>query len=1536
MHLSRKNIWLPALCLLWFGASYLEAQDASNQLDYTLEDASRIGTGNIYFPKSVESDGVVAVVYQDVNFITSDSGSISLSAAIYRNGTWGTVSRFIDPIEFVREAPPEIFSAAFGRNGLLVVAHASDANTITIHQLDTSAAVITATELSQLQAADTVVAPRLFRRPNGSIICFVSSLESSRDRITPLFAISTNGQNWSSFRKFGSTTINQANFLPAYTALGNREVIVYQNLMIGESSTYQLFLQYTDNNGSSWSRPKRITNVRLPYEEGRVDEYDNQRATLVSYRENIGVAWERKRRGEAPRVFYAAVDRGGTIIDEPVLISSLSDSATSPAFAVLGNELYLAWNSETRNRRSTQIARQTLSGNWVSSTISGTRESVFPNVVANGTEQLFVSWLENVDGTNRRLINNRITLPTDTIRLVGNNFSIGRPSNQTLPQLSWELPETIGQLSQLRYSWSKDEVGSIKKAITLPTTQRSVRIIADSEGDWYFKLFPIDTFGNPIEIDAVQYTHDRTAPSAPLISGIDTDARGFLPSNTFTVQWDSALNDDIAGYFVDLKRVGRETSQISTVTQPDDTENFTSTTTEKSLSVQNIDNGLWELVVAAVDRAGNSSEANRQYLRLNKYVPVTLIFSINSSPSDADGQESITISGRGFLSDGAITTCIFDRDRALPYDYTFAADSGNCNVNSDTRIAGITSTAINSGQYYVGLTHNKRGVTFSSSAFELLSTGTVIFGDFTTDFAALTVGGQPGILGGALSQIGSWPFYLAIIALIILSIILVFRLFATIAEGRSYREELQALVAGRGIQYTDKEYMQQIRKLEIRGIGLRVKFTLFITLLVVAVILTISSILGGTSLNRQERILADGLQQRIDVLLDSVANQASVVFLDPVNLVAELRPLADQAVVLNEAEYVTITGQNRQADAYNTVWATSDLAILDYNANTTADNLLSTPTFQAGNSTLNDAVSPLIDMLRQQLNTEITDGVESIPSDIIDINRRIVAVITQSGGNLDANAGTLSDLDTQLASLTQELNTVLRTVNGTTFSTPVFDPLRLDRKNTNYTFYRPIVGWSGSAVALSGEYYQGMIRIGISTENLITELNAARREIIITTLIIAIVAMIVGFIGSSILATVVVAPISKVVKGVEVISQTDDKSELRDHTIKVKSKDELSLLAQRVNAMTEGLVKASDANKELIVGKEVQKLFIPLQKDEAGKKLSIASDSYGDIDFAGYYEGAHGVSGDYFSYSQLDDNNVALIKCDVSGKGIPAALIMVEVATIFYSYVRSYSMGNTSTSLVELVAGISDTLESMQFEGRFAALTVATINQQTGQVRICSAGDNQIHIYRSKTQSVEVIDLPIKPAAGIFPSSLIPEGYQERQANLEKGDALILFTDGVDESRRYIRDAQLNIQNDAENKSMVEEFGIQRLHDVITCLAAGKQYQLQRQDEPYSKSPAIIDLSNQKMDAMSIVKSVIVAEKLFRLYRAENAGTTPNAPTSVVIDKQILPFVQECFNNADVYLANESPTTNPHYARFDNLIEETQYDDLTILIAMRT
>ena len=1496
--------------------------------------AEQIDGGNIFFPQLLSNSVLHALVYQEVEYDTNDSGVAYVSFAIKQEDTWRLYSKVSAPIPFARETPPLFFSALI-RNDSLVVALSSDTHTITIYEYTAENAQIES--VAKIETALIAVTPRLFQRSNGSVICFVNSRNTETEQQSIYFTISNDIRNWSSLRTVAQTSASQASLLLTYAFLEDREVVVFQGIPIGQSGAHQLYFTYSNDNGVRWSRPRLLTQFRLPDEEEEISLYENQRPTIVAYQDTILLAWERQLRNEQRRIIYTELDRRGDAIVPPIPVTTYADLSSRPQFLIHKDRKLINWSGGQNDERFIAVGIQNRDGTWKTERIGRDANAYFPSLGAYDENSIIASWIERSAQNITNLYTQNIQFSTPRIVLRGANFDTNAPSNEKIVVIEWTQQNTAQVLDGFRYMWSFGEQRAPLGDVQLSARRNSVQVVADQEGVWYFTLQPRDLFGDWLEPVTLQYQYDSIAPESVEVIAPSLDSDGFVTSNTFSIDWRVPADNDVSGYYIDLRRVG-EANQLLTNLSNSPPPSINLNYRDNRIQNINIANGLWEFRIAALDYAGNIGPLTSSYYRLDKYTPVTLISQVSSRTLDS-GMNILEISGRGFLEEGQIDTCILDLDKEMPYDYQFMVEDGNCVVMNNTLISNISLGEVRKGEYYVGLNHTNRGMLFSSSPFELLPGGTVLFGDFnvlhTPEIAAFNTSA---FTAGQL-QLG---MLLLIVLLGLLSVFLCIRLLKTIAEGRLWRKEVYLLDSYANTPYTI-EGANTIKKLRQKGISLRIKFTVFITLLVITVILLMSVILGNASLRRQEQILAQSLQERVSVLLDSINTQAGNIFLNSSNQILDLEPLINQLSVLDEAQYITITGAVREQERYGAVWATNDARILNFNSGDEVNEItLSTSQFNAGDSVLQDEVSESILPVVTDINQTTSLAVADIPQKIVDTNQQIVSLITQStvsGGEIDADI--LEDLDMQLRALTVNLDSVLRDAQSGVRSSPIYNIERLDKTTTEYVFYQPIIAWNADRIGLSGQFYQGLVRIGISTDTLLDQLASAQREIILTTLIIAIIAMIAGIGGASVLAAIVIAPINRVVRGVEIISETEDKSDLRDHTITIHGKDELSILAQSVNQMTQGLVQASDANKELIVGKEVQKLFIPLAKDDAGNKLSLAHNVYAGIEIAGYYEGAHGVSGDYFSYAQLDEDNIAIIKCDVSGKGVPAALIMVEVATIFADFMRQSKNYQRANALSHLVTRINDLLESMQFQGRFAALTVAIVNQQSGRVRITNAGDKQIHIYRHRTKEVKVLELPETPAAGVFPSDMLPNGFTESKFTINSGDCLLFFTDGIDESRRLVRNPDLSTRQHVENGRTVdtsEEFGIERIHDIAVCAMNRSVYEFNRVQEIVS-APLKFDFKDIPVSAMSVVKSIVAAEHIFRLCPATHADgyASTEKDKSVYLDKDVLAFIADTFSQFPLFFGHEiTQKSDSSHKRYSNLLEEDQYDDITIVALRKT
>jgi sigma-B regulation protein RsbU (phosphoserine phosphatase) len=144
---------------------------------------------------------------------------------------------------------------------------------------------------------------------------------------------------------------------------------------------------------------------------------------------------------------------------------------------------------------------------------------------------------------------------------------------------------------------------------------------------------------------------------------------------------------------------------------------------------------------------------------------------------------------------------------------------------------------------------------------------------------------------------------------------------------------------------------------------------------------------------------------------------------------------------------------------------------------------------------------------------------------------------------------------------------------------------------------------------------------------------------------------------------------------------------------------------------------------------------------------------------------------------------------DVSGKGVPAALLMSATAAAMRLE------ANHERNVLELVGRLNTEIKSVSDGTRYVTLLVAEIDARKQRVRYVNCGHNPALLFRAKTGTVTLMDSSCPPV-GMF--SEIP--CKLASADLAAGDLMVFYTDGVTEA-----------QNQLE-----EEFGIERLSTVVS------------------------------------------------------------------------------------------------------------------------
>ena len=210
-------------------------------------------------------------------------------------------------------------------------------------------------------------------------------------------------------------------------------------------------------------------------------------------------------------------------------------------------------------------------------------------------------------------------------------------------------------------------------------------------------------------------------------------------------------------------------------------------------------------------------------------------------------------------------------------------------------------------------------------------------------------------------------------------------------------------------------------------------------------------------------------------------------------------------------------------------------------------------------------------------------------------------------------------------------------------------------------------------------------------------------------------------------------------------------------------------------------VEKGRMERELQVAREVQASLIPQ-----------AAPQVPGWEFAGWWQPAREVSGDFYDYVPFGDGHQGLLIGDVTDKGMPAALFMAHSRSI----IRACAIA--SSDPVTAIRNANTTLCVQTTNGMFVTLCLAHLELSSGRLRYVNAGHNLPLLWDHKQRAWRPFGRPGLPLAIDAAAE-----YVEGTAEIRPGDLLVLYTDGL---------------TDATN-ARSELFGLERVKNVISAHA---------------------------------------------------------------------------------------------------------------------
>jgi hypothetical protein len=209
---------------------------------------------------------------------------------------------------------------------------------------------------------------------------------------------------------------------------------------------------------------------------------------------------------------------------------------------------------------------------------------------------------------------------------------------------------------------------------------------------------------------------------------------------------------------------------------------------------------------------------------------------------------------------------------------------------------------------------------------------------------------------------------------------------------------------------------------------------------------------------------------------------------------------------------------------------------------------------------------------------------------------------------------------------------------------------------------------------------------------------------------------------------------------------------------------------------------------QLEIAREVQAELLPSSRAEAWDPVRLAT----------VYRPAEQVSGDFYDVFRAGDGRIAVVIGDVSGKGVPAALVM----GVIHGAVRS-SAWSESSSTHELESARLNLLlcEKGSFS-RYASLFWCYYEPQTRQLSYVNAGHYPPLLVGERDHGIEITRLDAGgPVLGLLPQAR----YEQARCDVRPGDVLVLYSDGLTEATNAVG----------------EEYGERRLRDFLAAARPG-------------------------------------------------------------------------------------------------------------------
>lgn len=287
----------------------------------------------------------------------------------------------------------------------------------------------------------------------------------------------------------------------------------------------------------------------------------------------------------------------------------------------------------------------------------------------------------------------------------------------------------------------------------------------------------------------------------------------------------------------------------------------------------------------------------------------------------------------------------------------------------------------------------------------------------------------------------------------------------------------------------------------------------------------------------------------------------------------------------------------------------------------------------------------------------------------------------------------------------------------------------------------------------------------------------------------------------------VINPIDQLSKFLRDEITNDNLKDLVSNLGSISVNNEIKSLSESMINMEQELVVYTDNLVEVTKEKERYETELKLAREIQFSMIPTDFEKFHDdnnIGIWGYMKAAQDVGGDFYDYFRIDEENIGFVMGDVSGKGVPTALIMVKAMTLIRDYATYYD------DISDVLHEVNNELFKDNVEELFVSCWLGKLNVKTNELAYVNAGHKQ-PLIRQDGGDFEFMDTEL----GSLLAKMQDMHYDKHVIHLKPDDTLFLYTDGISASDYdgtrgfYDRDTLrrlLNQNKDMELNAIIKSF----------------------------------------------------------------------------------------------------------------------------------